>query len=325
MSALTFQALRRLADGRFHSGEAMARSLGRSRATLSEALKRAPELGIELFSVPGRGYRLAEPIEFLDQGAIAQQLRAEDARIQLEIVDEIDSTSSRLLERAAEGAPSGTCLAAEWQNSGRGRRGRTWVSSLGGSLTFSLLWRFERGAGHLGGLSLAVGAAVARALADCGVERVQVKWPNDVVADFRKLAGILVETSGEMQGPSVAVIGVGVNYRLGERVLERIDQPVTDVAQCAPSPPSRSILLARLLGSLATALDEFERDGFAASRDAWRAMHAYQGRRVRVVPTREPPFDAEVVDVARDGTLVVSTEDGRTLNLSSAEISLRGK
>jgi BirA family transcriptional regulator, biotin operon repressor / biotin---[acetyl-CoA-carboxylase] ligase len=325
MSALTFQALRRLADGRFHSGEDIARSLKRSRATLSEALKCAPELGVELFSIPGKGYRLADPIEFLDEMAIAARLRAMDARVRLQIVDEIESTSTRLLQLAEEGAPSGTCLAAEWQRAGRGRRGRTWVSSLGGSLTFSLLWRFERGAGHLGGLSLAVGEAVARSLAECGVERVQVKWPNDVVADFRKLAGVLVETSGEMQGPSVAVVGVGVNYRLGERALDLIDQPVTDVAGCAPVLPSRSELLAHLLGTLAAALDAFDLRGFAASRDAWRAMHAYQGRRVRVVPGRDSPFDAEVVDVAPDGTLVVSASDGRLLNLSSAEISLRGK
>jgi BirA family transcriptional regulator, biotin operon repressor / biotin---[acetyl-CoA-carboxylase] ligase len=325
MSALTFQALRRLADGRFHSGEDMARALGRSRATLCEALKKAPELGVELFSVPGKGYRLAAPIEFLDHAAISQRLQAEDPRIRLEIVDEIDSTSTRLLELAAQGAPSGTCLAAEWQNSGRGRRGRSWISALGGSLTFSLLWRFERGAGHLGGLSLAVGAAIAHALTECGVERVQVKWPNDVVVDLRKLAGILVETSGEMQGPSVAVVGVGVNYRLGDRALERIDQPVSDVARCAPLLPSRSELLARLVVALTHCLDEFERHGFAASRDAWRAMHAYQGRRVRVLPPREPPYEAEVTDVAPDGELVVLRDDGRTVNLSSAEISLRGK
>ncbi|MGZ5105172.1 MAG: biotin--[acetyl-CoA-carboxylase] ligase [Usitatibacter sp.] len=325
MSALTFQALRRLADGRFHSGEDIARSLNRSRATLSEALKLAPELGIELFSIPGKGYRLAAPIEFLDASSISERLRAADARLSLEVVDEVESTSTRLLQRAAEGAPAGTCLAAEWQSSGRGRRGRSWVSSLGGSLTFSMLWRFERGAGHLGGLSLAVGEAVARALREGGVERAQVKWPNDVVCDFRKLAGILVETSGEMQGPSVAVVGVGVNYRLCESVLDRIDQPVTDVAQCCAAPPSRSALLAALLATLARALDDFDRAGFAASRDAWRAMHAYQGRRVRVTPGRDPAFDAEVIDVAPDGALVVSTADARTVHLSSAEISLRGK
>src|SRR5205085_2075288 len=255
VSALAFKALRRLADGRFHSGEDMARAFGRSRASLSDALKQAPTLGIEVFSVRGKGYRLAEPIEFLDAAAIGARLRADDPRLSLEVVDEIDSTSTRLLELAAAGAPSGTCLAAEWQNSGRGRRGRAWISSVGGSLTFSLLWRFERGAGHLGGLSLACGAAVARALAECGVEHVQVKWPNDVVIAFRKLAGVLVETSGEMQGPSAAVIGVGVNYRLPERVLERIDQPVTDVAQSAAILPSRSVLLARMLASLAVAMD----------------------------------------------------------------------
>ena len=325
MSALTFLALRRLADGRFHSGEEMARSFNRSRATLSEALKRAPEMGIELFSVPGKGYRVAEPIDFLDAKVIAASLAGRDARLRLEVVDEIESTSTRLLEMAAAGAASGTCVAAEWQSLGRGRRGRSWVSRLGGSLTFSLLWRFERGAGHLGGLSLAVGEAVARALRESGIERVQVKWPNDVVVDLRKLAGILVETSGEMQGPSVAVIGIGVNYRLSERVLEHIDQPVADVWQCTAAPPSRSELLARILGALAASLDAFDRAGFAASRDAWRALHAYQGRPVRVTSARDAPFDAHVVDVAPDGALLVSTADGRTVPLASAEITLRGK
>ena len=323
MSALTFLALRRLADGRFHSGEEVARSLGRSRATLSEALKRAPEMGIELFSVRGRGYKLASPIEFLDAREVARRLAG--TRIAVEVVDEIPSTSTRLLERAAEGAPSGTCLAAEWQSAGRGRRGRSWVCALGGSLTFSLLWRFERGAGHLGGLSLAMGLAVARALAECGVERAQVKWPNDVVSDFRKLAGILVETSGEMQGPTVAVIGVGVNYRLGEEVMDRIDQAATDVAHCAAALPSRSAVLAGVLRQMAAVLEPFERDGFAAFREDWLAMHAYQGRRVRVAPPSEAPYEATVADVAADGSLLVTLDDGRTAALSSAEISLRGR
>jgi BirA family biotin operon repressor/biotin-[acetyl-CoA-carboxylase] ligase len=323
MSALTFQALRRLADGRFHSGAEVARELGRSRATLSEALKLAPRLGIELFSVRGKGYKLATPIEFIDVARVKSAMGAAAKRVSLEVVDEIDSTSTRLMERASGGAPSGTCLVAEWQSAGRGRRGRTWVASLGGSLTFSLLWRFERGAGHLGGLSLAVGVAVAKALAACGVERAQVKWPNDVVCDFRKIAGILVETAGEMQGPSVAVVGVGVNYRLGERVLDRIDQPVTDVAQCSGSPPARGELLARLLAEMCATLEAFDRHGFPALRDAWRALHAYDGRRVRVMPGRDAAFDAEVVDVGADGVLVVRRPEGQLVSLASAEISLR--
>ena len=323
MSALTFQVLRRLADGRFHSGEEIARSLGRSRATLSEALKRAPELGLDLFSVRGRGYRLATPIEFLDGAAISRELRGTPMR--LEVVDEVASTSTRLLELATAGAPSGTCLAAEWQSAGRGRRGRSWVSALGGSLTFSVLWRFERGAGHLGGLSLAVGVAVARALAASGIERALLKWPNDVVIDFRKLAGILVETSGEAQGPTVAVIGVGVNYRLGEHTLGRIDQPVTDVASGTREPPSRSQLLGRILKELATVLAAFERNGFSRLRSEWRSLHAYQGKRVRVMPAGERAFEAVVSDVTPDGALLVKRDDGKAVALSSAEISLRPK
>ena len=323
MSALTFLALRRLADGRFHSGEEVARELGRSRATLSEALKRAPDLGIEIFSVRGRGYKLAAPIEFIDVARVREQLGAAAPRVRLQAVDEVDSTSTRLMALAEGGAPSGTCIVAEWQSAGRGRRGRSWIAALGGSLTFSLLWRFDRGAGHLGGLSLAVGVAVARALRAAGVERAQVKWPNDVVSDLRKIAGILVETAGEMQGPSVAVIGVGVNYRLGVQTLDRIDQPVADVAQCSAAPPSRSDLLARLLKELVAVLDAFERNGFPALRDAWRELHAYHGRRVRVVPGRDSPFDADVVDVGPDGVLVVRTPEGRLVSLASAEISLR--
>jgi BirA family transcriptional regulator, biotin operon repressor / biotin---[acetyl-CoA-carboxylase] ligase len=324
MSALTFLALRKIADGRFHSGEDVARELGRSRATLSEALKKAPELGVELFSVRGKGYRLAAPIEFLDVAAIQASL-GPHSRVRLQVLDEVDSTSTRLLSLAAAGAPTGTCLAAEFQTAGRGRRGRTWVSSLGGSLTFSLLWRFERGAGHLGGLSLAVGLAVARALASCGVERAQVKWPNDVVVDLRKVAGLLVETSGEMAGPSVAVIGVGVNYRLADSVVDRIDQPVIDVSRASVRTVARGELLARLLAELERVLASFEREGFAPLRAPWLALHAYQGRRVRVLPAGEAPYDATVTDVAPDGALLVTLDSGRSLALSSAELSLRGQ
>ncbi|MGE5615952.1 MAG: biotin--[acetyl-CoA-carboxylase] ligase [Bacillota bacterium] len=321
MTALVFQALRSLADGHFHSGVEVARALGRSRATLCEALKRAPELGVEIFRVRGRGYRLVEKIEFLDAERIARAA-GKNARMRVEVVDEIDSTSSALMLRGIAGAPSGLCLAAEWQAAGRGRRGRSWIASVGGSLTFSVLWRFERGAGHLAGLSLAVGAAVANALAEAGVTGARVKWPNDVVVDLRKIAGILVETSGEMQGPSLAVIGIGVNYRLGERVLERIDQPVIDVAQCVDPLPSRNALLGLILARLATALADFEQRGFAGARERWRALHAYQGRAVRVLPASQPPFDAEVVDVAPDGALLVATPKG-VVALTSAEISLR--
>lgn len=322
MGPLAFNALRLLADGRFHSGEEVAARLGRSRAALSEALKGAGALGVEVFSVPGRGYRLAEPVEFLDAHAILARLGPVAPRLRLTLLDEVDSTSTRLAQLAQSGAPAGTCVAAEWQSAGRGRRGRRWQSGLGACLTFSILWRFEQGAGHLAGLPLAAAVAVARALERSGVEGVGVKWPNDLVHDWRKLGGILVETSGEMQGPTAAVVGVGINYRLGEAVLRAIDQPATDVASCGGATPSRNALLADLLAGLVDAFDRFGREGFAAFRDDWKARHAYAGRRVTVLTADRPAGEATVVDVADDGALVV-LQDGADRRLTSAEISLR--
>ncbi len=322
MSPATFPLLRLLADGRFHSGEDLARRLGRTRATVSEALKSARELGLAVFSVPGKGYRLATPVEFLDAARLVPALGAEAARVRLTLLDEADSTSTRLAALAQQGAPSGTCIAAEWQSAGRGRRGRAWQSAPGASITFSLLWRFERGPGHLAGLSLAIAVAASRALERCGVEGVGVKWPNDLVAGWKKLGGILVETSGDLLGPTAAIVGVGVNYRLGEALLARIDQPAVDVASLSPEPPSRNDLLAALVAELVLALECFEREGFAAFREAWKARHAYAGRRVTVLRPDAAPRAAEVLDVAEDGALVVS-EDGRASRLTAAEISLR--
>lgn len=322
MGPATFPLLRLLADGRFHSGEDLARHLGRSRATVSEALKSVDALGLEVFSVPGKGYKLAEPVEFLDAARIVQGLGSAASRVRLTLADEADSTSTRLTAAAQQGAPSGTCVAAEWQSAGRGRRGRAWQSALGASLTFSILWRFERGPGHLAGLSLAVAVAVARALERCGVKGVGVKWPNDLVADWKKLAGILVETSGDLLGPTAAVIGVGVNYRLGEALLARIDQPAVDCVSLAAEPPSRNALLAALIAELVAGLARFEREGFAAFREDWKARHAYAGRRVTVLAPGAAPREGEVIDLAEDGALVVRL-DGTATRLTAAEISLR--
>jgi BirA family biotin operon repressor/biotin-[acetyl-CoA-carboxylase] ligase len=319
---LTFKALRLLADGRFHSGAAVARSLARTRATVSDALKGADALGVEVFSVPGKGYRLAAPLEFLDAGAIVAALGPAASRVRLTLLDEADSTSTHLAGLAQSGAPSGTCVVAEWQRAGRGRRGRAWQAGVGASLTFSVLWRFEQGPAHLGGLPLAVGVAATRALERAGVRGVGVKWPNDLVSDWRKLGGILVETTGEMQGPTAAIVGIGINYRLGEAVAGRIGQPATDVAACAPALPSRNALLGRLLGDLVEALERFAQEGFAAFRDDWRARHACAGRRVTVLEGGGRPFEADVLDVADDGALLVSV-DGAARRLTAAEVSLR--
>ena len=196
-------------------------------------------------------------------------------------VAETGSTNADLLAAARSGEPDGVVLVADHQTAGRGRLGRTWVAPPGGSLLFSVLLRPALEPGHLHLLTTALGVAAAGAVDRVAGVTAGVKWPNDLLVEGRKLGGILIETSGEMQGPSVAVIGVGVNHRLGE-LAAGIGQPATDVASHCNPAPSRNLILARTLVHLVAILDAFERGGFAPLRDEWRSLHAYQGQRVRV-------------------------------------------
>ena len=192
MNALAFQVLRHLHDADFHSGAVLARSLGVSRGTVWSAVRAIDASGLRVYKVRGRGYRLAQPVSMLDAAAIRGAAGTAGGRLTIDVVDTCASTNTALMRRATDGAASGAVLAAEWQQSGRGRMGRPWHAGPCGALTFSLLWRFAQGAGALAGLSLAAGIAVIRALDDVGVKTARLKWPNDVLWRGRKIAGVLV-------------------------------------------------------------------------------------------------------------------------------------
>jgi BirA family transcriptional regulator, biotin operon repressor / biotin---[acetyl-CoA-carboxylase] ligase len=324
MRPLTFQVLQKLSTEKFVSGVTLAQAFGVSRSAISDAVKDATTAGVEIFSLTRRGYRLAEPIELLDVAAIRASLGDATARLKVEVVDSIGSTNSEMQKRAAAGEPSGSCLVAEIQTAGRGRRGRLWQSAFHSSLTFSLLWRFEKGAAQLGGLSLVVGLALVRALRAQGVREAALKWPNDVIVDHHKLAGVLIETQGDMLGPTAATIGCGINVKLPAALERDIDQPVTDVAAHTENPVSRNQLLAAVLRELVPALTKFNADGFAGYRDEWLGLHALHQQVISVSANELLPYEATAVGVADDGSLIVEREGKRVL-LSSAEISVRKK
>ena len=322
MNALTFQTLRMLADGEFRSGEAMARALGVSRGSIWNALHALDASGLEIFKVRGRGYRLAAPLSLLSAGAVESALGASAPGFAIEVLDSVASTNTLLMERAVAGAASGAVVAAEWQTAGRGRRGRAWHALPGAALTFSLLWRFEQGAGFMAGLSLAVGLAVTRALAQCGVRDAGLKWPNDVFWRGRKLAGILIEMQGEMLGPSAAVIGIGLNCGTAGALLERIDQPAVDVATATGVVPERNRILAVLLMELDRILQSFARDGFAPFRQEWQRLHVYQGKPVKVELPDGGIVNGIAQGVAENGALLLATASGE-LRFHSGDVSLR--
>lgn len=323
LSALGFSLLRRLSDGELHSGEALAAAIGVSRARVSQVLKEASATGLNLERTRGQGYRLRDALPFLAREAIAEALEGRSRALALEVVDVIDSTSSELLRRAPAHDVHRHVLAAECQTAGRGRRGRIWTSVVGGSLTFSLAWRFERGASHLSALPLAVGLALADALEAQGFDGVELKWPNDVVVRGRKLGGILVEISGDAPGPSLAVIGIGLNVRLPRSMQRDIGQGAIDLGEIAPANAvDRNVLLGRILSALTDTLEAYAARGFGPLRDAWQRRHALHGKAVQILLPDGGKVRGEVVAVDADGALVLST-GGRRLRFVNGEVSLR--
>ncbi|MCX7141699.1 MAG: biotin--[acetyl-CoA-carboxylase] ligase [Proteobacteria bacterium] len=322
MHATTFELLRLLSNADFQSGAALSRKLGVSPAALRLALQDLETLGLALVRVRGRGYRLAEPYDFLDAAGVNAGLGAHAPRFRLDLLDACASTSTLLLERAREGAPAGSVIACEWQSAGRGRRGNTWQSGLGGNLTFSLLWRFAQGAAGLSGLSLAVGVAVARGLESTGIAGVQLKWPNDLLHAGRKLGGILIEVHADSPGATATVIGIGINLRLPAVLRDAIAQAVTDVASISRRVPRRNEIIAATLAELAPALDLFSAQGFAPLREEWTARHAHQGKAVALSSGDGNAIAGRAVGVADDGALLLETARG-VERFVSGELSLR--
>ncbi len=324
MKPLTFAVLRLLADGEFHSGEILAHKLNISRATIWNALKEVDEAGLALYKIRGRGYRLAEPMQWLDRTKIASALGAQANRFNLELIDCADSTNTLLMQKAAIGAVHGSVIAAELQTHGRGRRGRSWHSNLGGALTFSLLWRFNQGVGFLSGLSLAVGVALLRALKSLGVDGMALKWPNDVLHHNCKLAGILIEVQGDVLGPSFAVIGIGINLKLSEQAKNLIGQPATDLYSITGILPDRNLALGCMLGHMAQVLDTFAVRGFSGLRAEWVEHHVYHNKNVRIMLPENAADEGMVTGVDNEGALLLKTRGGER-RYSTGEISLRAE
>lgn len=322
MNNRIWQLLRLLADGEFHSGEALGQQLGVSRATIFSDLAQAADFGIELQRIRGRGYRLPRRWQLLDADEIQAHPGHAATRFRLEILQQAASSNTELLRRATQGAPSGSVLAVELQTAGRGRIGRTWHSGLGNALTFSLLWRFDCGLNALSGLSLAVGVAILRTLQDCNATGVGLKWPNDVLTPYGKLGGVLIEAQGDMYGPSAVVIGIGLNCNLPIKIQQAIEQPAAALDQVCTAPPDRNRLLAALLQELAKVLDEFASAGFAPLRTEWEQQHAYQNQPVQL----HMPDGSVIGGIARgvtdSGELVLETVQGMR-QFNSGEVGAR--
>ncbi len=316
--------LRLLADGGFHSGTDMGQHLGVTRAAVCKAIRSLTDAGLDIHRVTGRGYRLPQPVRPLDRRAILRHLgaQAREVRDRLTLLEETDSTNRYLLERAHLASFAGAVCLAEAQAAGRGRRGRQWVATPYHNILLSMGWRFPAGPGIVAGLSLAAGVAILRALEDYGVRGAVLKWPNDVLWQEKKLAGLLVDVQGEATGPSQVVLGVGLNGYIGERDAAHIDQPWTDLHTITGAPVDRNRLAALVIRELRDMFQQFADKGLAAFRDEWQRRHLYHGRRVRLLAgEREIVGTVEGIDA--HGALLLRDARGNTRAYHSGEISLR--
>ncbi len=313
-----------LADGQFHSGEALATQLGLSRAAVWKAVRALAAAGVEVHAVRGRGYRLAGALEPLDDARIRAELTPVSAALleRLEILSETDSTNGHLLARALDGGRAGRVCLAESQRGGRGRHGRRWHSPPGRNVYLSLLWRYATGPEALAGLSLAVGVVTAEVLRDVGLAEIGLKWPNDLQCRGRKLGGVLLESSGESGGSCFVVVGIGLNVAMPRAGTESIDQPWCDLAgELGAATPSRNRLAGRLLDRLLPLLADYPEHGLSPWLGRWHALDALAGREVRLlIGQREVLGRHRGID--RDGALLIE-HDGRVQRYHGGEVSLR--
>jgi BirA family biotin operon repressor/biotin-[acetyl-CoA-carboxylase] ligase len=237
--------------------------------------------------------------------------------VAVEVVAETGSTNADLLARAA-GLEHNLLLVALSQTAGRGRAGRSWLSG-DGSLTFSLAWKFRLPLHALAGLPLAVGVALAETLASLDV-RVQLKWPNDVLKDGAKLAGVLIETQSAPDGGLWTVIGVGMNLALPDELERAIGRPAASAPWLASM--ERAALMAALLERLAASLAQFEQQGFAAFSARWNRLHAWQGRPVAIVDHGATLHEGIAAGVDDSGALLLDTASGR-IAIVAGDVSLR--
>lgn len=322
------QLLTSLNDGNFHSGSDLGKELNLTRSAVWKLIKQLEKYGIGVEAKTRQGYRITQSLEFLDKEKIVQYLGASHKQYldKITIFNEIPSTNSYLIELAKTqpNCREYICL-AEHQTAGRGRLGRQWLSPYGKNMYLSLLWRFVKEPGELGGLSIAVAVSLVEALKSYGIkEDIGLKWPNDILWNGRKLAGILIEISEETHNAYNTVIGIGLNIGMPKNIGQNIEQPWCDVAQIINSVPQRNKLIGLFLDQLLTTTTSFQQNGLQPFIKKWRELDVSYGKKVTIINSRE-----KISGIARGidekGHFILEDESGKLHSFAAGEVSLSKK
>ncbi|MEO2177481.1 MAG: bifunctional biotin--[acetyl-CoA-carboxylase] ligase/biotin operon repressor BirA [bacterium] len=287
-----------------------------STAVLKKSLK---DLGIS-FRESGRRVQLQDPLELLDKEKLRANLNPEALELisSIETHWSIGSTNTYLMDRTGQQDFHGLICLAEQQVSGRGRRGRHWVSPFAKNISLSIGWQLSSAVG-IAGLSLVIGMQVVKSLRSMGLVEVGLKWPNDVLLNGGKLCGILIEIGTPKKGNLDVVIGVGVNLQLDPIDAKEIDQPWSTVSDVTHI--SRNELVSLLISNLILELERFSKTGFMSYRENWREFDLYFGQDVRVL-IGDRVVEGTDHGVDEEGNLLLKTKS-RIETFNAGEVSLR--
>lgn len=324
MNPLTYEIVAELASGEYCSGSNIAARLGVSRTAVWKHIQMLASYGVDVYSLPGKGYKLAAPFQLLDNTYISENLDtvASDFFSSIHLLASVDSTNAYLRSLARNGEQNGSVVFAEFQSAGKGRRGRQWASPFARNLYCSVLWRYTNVQHGIGGLSLAIGVAVVTALEQIGIVDVQLKWPNDLLYNGRKLAGILLEMSGDPNGEGYVIIGVGINVNMSAVAKEvDISQPWVDLVEISGQKICRNELSIALLQQISSIISQYQQSGLEKIVTRWNSLDAMYGRRIQISGTTH---DCSGVSKGIDesGALLL-LQGEKVCRIHSGEVSLR--
>ncbi len=305
--------------GEFVSGEQISQGLNLTRAAIWKQIKGLKEAGYEIEAQTKNGYRLLATPLALDAWAVAQELKTERLGRELYLYEEISSTNEKAKELARQGAAHGAVVIGRRQTAGHGRMQRLWESPPGG-LWMSVVLRPNLSLADASKLTLVTGVAVVGALREMGELRPGIKWPNDVIFEGKKLAGILAEVVGEWTTIQTMVIGIGVNANLERKDLSP-ELPAGSLQELLGCPLDLNKLAAGILEKLEEGLNIFERDGFAPLRELWLERALGIGRECAIEKGGQV-YRGIMRGIAADGELVVEV-DGQDHKFASGEVRLR--
>lgn len=317
------ELFRRTPDG-FVSGEELSAALGVSRTAIWKHIKSLKTLGYGIDAVPSQGYRLVSSPDILIPAEIAAGLTTRTIGREIVCFHETDSTNIVAFRLAEEGAAEGTVIIAEAQKKGKGRLGRHWLSPPGVNLYCSVVLRPDILPVNAPQLTFLSAVAVARAIAATTTLAPCIKWPNDVLVNGRKVAGLLNEMSAETEKVNFVILGIGVNINMGRGEFPAdLRHPASSLMLEGGAPVSRPAFIRCLLENLENLYDLYLAKGYAPIREAWLSSCNMLGRRVRVTfHGRETEGLATGIDP--DGALLVQGDDGKVERVLAGDVKILG-